>query len=636
MSKVKGPETTSGQSQATGSGHSGVERTRERRNLGEVALGRRPADLVVRGGRLVEVHTGTVIEADVALAGGRIAAVGSVAQTIGEETRIHDASGCFLLPGFIDCHMHAPESQLTMTELARLLNSLGTAAIGTCFYEAGTIAGLEGIRFFLEEARKTPLKVYLSPFISSYRGLGRWGNPGRFKGADLLELLDEPECIEIREWSFGVEESADDAIDAFVACAREQDKLLAGHLAGHDDYALQASAALGVSSDHEILTAQEAIDRARLGIRVQIRQGSYSWDLDAVLEAVTKGRVDSRYFMFCTDGVEAHELATKGHIDHILRSAVDAGLDPVTAVQMATLNAAEYLGVTSDLGSIAPGRFGHVNVIEDLESFRVRDVIADGALILSDGGYGEPAAQPAYPDRFRDTVHIGRELSAGDFAVPSGQVGGTVEVRAIGVRPGTIDTEEQMVVLPIRAGLILPDPQRDVAKLCVLDRHTASGRIGHAFIAGLGIERGAITTTMSPAMMNMMVVGIDDDDMALSANRGRELGGGLVAALDGEVVAEVPLPILGVVSDARLEQLLEQVAYFEEIRQRRLGSGFPGLLTVAGFTMMAVHLPGLRLSDRGLVRVTPQGQELVPLTSGTPQDATNDRGNVDPGGPRVG
>jgi adenine deaminase len=585
-----------------------------RRALANVALGREPADLIVKGGRLVEVHTGAVVEADVAIKGKRIAAVGDVAHLAGEGTQLHDVSGAFLTPGFIDCHMHAGESQLGMTELARLLLSRGTAAIGTCFYEAGTLAGYAGIEYFLREARETPLKVFLSPFISCYRGLGPWGNPGRFSGEDLLRLLELPECIEVREWNVNAEQAADAHIDRFIDAARRQRKLIAGHLEGLGGDALNASVALGVSSDHEALTADEAIAKARLGVRIQIRQGSYGWDLDTVIRAVTERGADSRMFMFCTDGVEAHELANRGHIDHIVRMAVSAGVPAVTAVQMATLNAADYFQVGDDLGSLAPGRYAHVNVIPDLSSFEIRDVIADGRPVVRGGDYVGELPDPSYPASFRETMHVGRELSPSDFAISAqGSSSGPAEVRVIGVHEGSVRTDELFERLQPGDGQLHADPERDLAKLCVIDRHEASGRIGRGFVRGLGIRRGAIATSMSPALMNLMVVGVDDRDMAVCANRVQQLAGGIAAAVNGEVVAEVPLPILGIASDASAAELLEWMRRFEEARARELGSHFSGFLTTSGFTMMTVSLPGLRLSDRGPVIVRRDGQEAVEL-----------------------
>jgi adenine deaminase len=589
--------------------------TDTRRALAEVSLGYEPADLVVQGGRVVEVHTGAVVEADIAIKGERIAAVGDVGHLAGEDTQVHDAAGAFLTPGFIDCHMHAGESQLGMTELARVLLSRGTAAIGTCFYEAGTIAGYAGVEYFLEEACKTPLKVFLSPFISSYRGLGPWGNPERFTGKDLVRLLDRPECVEIREWSVNVERAADAHVDRFVDTARRQGKLIAGHLEGLHGDALQASVALGVSSDHETLTADEAIEKARLGVRIQIRQGSYGWDLDSVIPAVTELGADPRLFMFCTDGVEAHELATRGHVDHIVRMAIAAGVPPVTAVQMATLNAAEYFRVTGDLGSLAPGRFAHVNVVPDLSTFEVTDVVADGRVVVRDGEYVGELSKPSYPASFRETMHVGRRLEPSDFEIAAPGSAVSVEVRVIGVHEGSVRTDELLEQLNVRDGRLEAEGARDLAKICVIDRHEASSRIGRGFVRGLGIRRGAIATSMSPALMNLMVVGVDDQDMAVCANRVQEMAGGIVAAVDGAVIAEVPLPILGIASDGSAEELLQEMRRFEQARGSELGSHFSGFLTTSGFTMMTVSLPGLRISDRGLVTVRRDGQQPVELVA---------------------
>jgi adenine deaminase len=560
---------------------------------------------------MVEVHTGALIAADIAVKGDRIAAVGDVAHTDGPQTQVHDASGAVLTPGFIDCHIHAGESQLGMTELARLLLSRGTVAIGTCFYEAGIIGGRPAIEFSLEEARRTPLKVFLSPFISCYRGLGKWGNPGRFTGEDLLHLLDLPECIEVREWNWNTEQGADQHIRAFIDAAREKGKIIAGHLAGLHGPDLQASVALGVSSDHETLEAEEAIEKARLGVRIQIRQGSYGWDLHTVAPAITQGGVDARAFMFSSDGVEASELATQGHVEHMVRLAVAEGIPPVTAVQMATLNAAEYFRVTDDLGSLAPGRYAHINVVSDLTSFEVRDVVSGGDLVVREGDWvAERPKPPSYPDSFRDSIHIAAPLEPGDFAIPAPNSSNSVGVRVIEAREGSVLTGEVHEKVAPRNGEVVADGERDLAKICVVDRHEASGRIGKGFVKGFGIKRGAIATTMSPALMNLMVIGVDDSDMAVCANRARELGGGIVAALDGHVIAEVPLPILGIASDAPFEDLVAQAHEFETARRAALGSSFRGFLTISGFTMMVVTLTGLRISDRGLVRVAEDQEEL--------------------------
>jgi adenine deaminase len=589
----------------------------ERRELAEVALGRAPADLVIKGGRVVEVHTGSIVSADVAIKGKRIAAVGDVGQTIGAQTGFYEARGAYLLPGFIDCHLHVGGSQLGMTQLARLLVSHGTSAISTCFYEAGTIAGFDAIEFFVEEARKTPLKLLISPFLGCYLGLGLCGNPGRFAAEDLTRLLDFPECVEIREWSANFESVPVPGVREFIDEARSRRKVIAGHLEGLTGPVLQASVALGASSDHEIATVEEAIEKARLGVRVQMRQGTAAWDLENIVPAITREGLDPRCFMFATDEEEAHRIEDLGHMDLKLRMAVAAGIDPVTAVQMATLNAAEYLKVTEDLGSIAPGRLAHLNVVDDLAEFRVRDVVADGRLVVEDARFVAPLPQPEYPSSFRETIRLRSGIGPRDFAIDV-DASGEVTVRVIGIREGSLLTEERLVALPVTDGVLAADPARDIAKICVFDRHDASARVGKGFLQGLGIARGAFAASFNPGLMNVMAVGVDDADMSACVTRIAELGGGVVAALEGDVVAEVALPLLGIASDRPAEEVVDSMRSFDRAVREQLGCEFQGLLTGVGFTMCAIVIPSLKICDRGLAMIRRDGQEFVDLVAEQP------------------
>jgi adenine deaminase len=584
----------------------------ERRVLADVALGRVPADLVVRGGRVVEVHTGAIVPADVAIKGARIAAVGSVDHTVGAETEIYDADGAYLAPGFIDCHLHVGGSQLGMTELARLLISHGTAAISTCFYEAGTIGGFEAIRFFVEEARATPLKVLVSPFLGCYLGLGSCGNPGRFAAEDLTRLLAFPECVEIREWNANFESVPVPGVREFVDEARASGKVIAGHLEGLTGPVLQASVALGASSDHEIATAEEAVEKARLGVRVQLRQGSAARDLENVLPALTRNGIASRCFMFATDEEEAHRLDALGHVDLKLRLTVAAGVEPVVAVQIATLNAAEYLRVSDDLGSIAPGRLAHVNVLDELREFAVRDVIADGRVVVRDGRFVVPLPQPAYPASFRDTIRLRAGIGPADFAIAV-EASGEARLRVIGLTEGSLLTEERVVTVPVDQGMVAADPGRDLAKICVFDRHDSSERVGRGLVQGLGLASGAFAASFNPGLMNVMAVGVNDLDLSVCVNRVAKLGGGAVAAVDGKVVAEVALPLLGIVSDRPAEEVVEQMRAFDCALREQLGCAFDGVLTGVGFTMCAIAIPSLKICDAGLALITRETQELVDL-----------------------
>lgn len=575
----------------------------------EVALGERPADLVIRGGRLVDVHTGEIYPADVAVAGSRIAAVGDVGRCIGDGTRAVDATGRFIVPGFIETHFHIGASALTMTELARLLVPFGTAAVVTDFNEPAAMRGTQAMRFFLDEAAPTPLKVYLSPFCPSF---GEGGTRNSIAPAEFEATLDWPETVEVREWYLSREYGGSDGERAIGARARATGLILSGHMAGMHGPMLQACVAAGIRSDHEATTAEQALARARLGVAVQIRFSSGIRDLEEILRAIVEHGCDSRPFMFSTDEEDVDDIAALGHIDHRVRTAIAAGIAPVDAIRMGSLNAAEFLGVTGDLGSVTPGRLAFVNVVDDLARVRVSTVVAGSRVVAQGGRYvAELPSDVTYPPAFYDSVNLGR---APDFAVAAPDGASTATVRAIATRRDRPAWKEEHVELPVRDGRVLVDAEQDVAKVAVLERHHGTGRMGVGFVKGWGVERGAFGSAFHPVNMNVGIVGADDADMALVANRIAELGGGFVAALDGDVIAEVALPILGYLS---AEPAGEVVAGFRAVRAAvadRLGCAVPGLYTALGYLLIPVA-PGLHVLAAGLERLeyTADGEVRTPL-----------------------
>lgn len=587
----------------------------ERRRAAAVALGESPADAVIRGGRLVDVYGGVVRDADLAIAAGRIALVGDVGDVIGSHTVVHEVNGAALAPGLIDTHLHLVGGQLTMAEYARQVVALGTAAVSVCFYETGIVGGDEGLAWIRSEARRTHLRALISPFISCYRALGAFGNPRRVSREAFLDLLNDPDCVEIREWNIHLDRLADPVADELVRRARIAGKVVSGHLEGMSGPELQASIVVGAVSDHEVVDVAQALERVALGVHVQIRDGSGARDFDRVIPAITEFGANPRFFSFCTDGQEAQHTAERGHIDGMVRRAVRAGVPAIEAVRMGSLNAAQYLHVDHDLGSLTPGRRAHVNVLDDLQDFTVRDVIVGAEVVVRDGVSAPAEDSEPVPTSFRETIRLAAPARAEDFVITASAVL-TATVRVIEVDPGILTTREREEDLPVSDGVLAASADRDLAKMAVIDRHERSGRTGRGFVRGTGLRCGAIATTTSPALMNLMVLGMDDEDMAIAANRAAELGGGLVAALDGEVIAEVPLPILGVFSDGTAESTVDRMQAFEQAVAERLGSRFDGLLTVTGFAMMPVSIPGLKLCDRGLVRVARDSVDSVELVVG--------------------
>lgn len=572
----------------------------DRDALVSVALGEMPADLVITGGQLVNVYSGEVYPAGVAVVGDRIAAVGDVSYCIGPQTTRVDAAGRYLVPGLIDCHIHVGATALVMTEFARLVVPHGTAAIVTDFTEAGKMQGLKAMRFFLDEAANTPLTVYLSPFYTTLLGIdGR----AAMTMAEMREILSWPECVELREWNLFSQRHPNEALRTLAQTAQAGNRLLCGHLEGQGGRTLQASVGTGVLSDHEAGTAKEALERIRLGVAVQMRFASSADDMQYVLEAITQHRYETRFFMFSTDEEDIDDIGKYGHIDHRVRTAIRMGVPPLEAIRMGSLNAAIYLGKNGDLGGIAPGRIAFINFVEDLASFMVSKVVYGAEVVAENGDYIGRISKPEYPASFFNTIHLGSNLHAGDFRISSGSHAQDVDVRVIKVTPRQVRTQEKILTLPVDDGEVRPSPDLDLAKISVLERHQGSGKIACAFLQGMGLKRGAFGISYHPGPLHIGVVGMNDEDMALVVNRIAELGGGFVAAHDGQIFGQVALPVLGFLSQQPAEQVLDQFVHLKAVIKDNLGVTMEGLYTTLAYIFMPGVIPELRMSINGLVRI---------------------------------
>lgn len=582
----------------------------ERRGASEVAIGNRPADLVIVGGTVLDVHTGELRRADLAVAGARLAYVGDLGERIGADTEVLDVEGAVLVPAFLEPHLHVGGSQLDPVGLAEVLVARGTLGVTTDFYEVGTIAGPDGVAEMLTRAEGTGLDVFLAIFHACAMGFGQWGDLGRYTLDDLVALVDDPRVVEVREWNYGMGQIPLPLLGTVYEKVLEHDLVLSGHLEGLSGPVLQAAAALGVTNDHEVVDATQAVERARLGIGVQIREGSGAHDLVPVLEAITAEHLPTQNFCFSTDEQELSSLWRDGHMDHKLRVAVAHGLGPVEAVRMATLHAAQQLGVTRDWGALTPGRLAGIVALGDLRSFDVTAVVSRGRVAARDGEYLLGQTRTPYRTEWTDTVSIGAPITADTFAFDRDLA--AAKMRVIGVAAGSLVTEELVEIVRLDQGALAPG-QEDLVKLAMIDRH-GGDHIGVAVARGLGIERGAVATTINPGMMNLMVIGPDDADMALAASRVVELGGGIVVALDGEIRAEVATPLFGIMSPEPASAVAEACCRVADALVDDLGSSLEGLVTQAGFACLAVSIPNLKLSDRGLVRVDRLGgQEAVDL-----------------------
>jgi adenine deaminase len=592
----------------TGNGE--LSESRERLAAADVAAGRRPADLTLRGGRVVDVYSRRIRSADVAIAGRRIAAVGSVEQCIDASTETVDVSGLFVLPGYVEPHFHIGGSQLAIERLAEVLVPRGTAALSTCFYEQAFIGGMAAVQELLRRSTGTGLDVLLSPFHAAVLGIGQFGVQSKFTFADLLAMVEDPRCVELREWNYATAcLPIAELREAYDAALRGR-RVIAGHLEGLEAPQLQASVCLGAASDHETATSAEALERVSCGVNVQIREGSGARDLEALARAITDHGADPSGFSFSTDEQELHSLVDDGHIDHKVRSAVALGIAPIDAVAMATLGASRSLGIERDYGSVAPGRVASLVVVEDLRGFETRLTLSAGALSSERGAYRLAVPREPYPGEWLRTVRVDRRLEADDFALPVDD--GSARLRIIGATPGALLTDELEELVDVRDGKVVEaDP--DLAKIAVIDRYEGGDQAAVGLIRGLGVERGALAATVNPGVMNLMVLGVDESAMALAANRVVEVGGGIAVASDGAVQAEVALPLFGILSGAPAAETTEACRKVAVAVRDRLGCPWNGVLTNAGFSCLAVAIPRLKITDRGLVRVARDRHEPVPL-----------------------
>jgi adenine deaminase len=560
-----------------------------------VARGDRPADLLLRGGRVLSVFTGELLEADVAICDDHVAGVGDGYE--GDE--VVDVEGLILLPGFVDGHMHLESTKLMVDEFARAALPWGTTTVVLDPHEIANVFGLDGVRALLESARRVPVDYYVmvsscvpaSPFESS---------AATVTPEDIARFLaEEPDAIGLAEMMDfpSVVSGTDDALAKIEAAAGRH---VDGHAPGLSGPALNAYLAAGVRSDHECTTYEEALEKRRLGMWIMIREGSAARNLEALLPLVLKHGTTN--CLLCTDDREADQLLEEGHINDVMRKAVALGCSPADAVVMGTLNAARYHRL-SEHGAVAPGYLADVVAVPDLETFRPAKVWKRGRL-AADSGRPVEILRVTAPDWMRDSVHV-RELSAEDFAIAADG-----RVRVIGVDPGQIVTRALEDEPGRRDGRAVADPERDLAKLAVVERHRDTGRIGLGFARGFGLRRGALASTHAHDAHNIVVVGVEDGDMASAVNRLREIGGGQVAVLAGEVVAEVPCPIGGLVSDQPVERVAAEARRLERAAHERLGSTIPSPFMAMSFMSLSV-VPELKLTDRGLIDV--DRFELVPL-----------------------
>jgi adenine deaminase len=575
-----------------------------RTELLDALAGATPVDLVVTNGRVVDVHQKEVRDGGVAVKAGRIVRVGDVSSLTADSGKVLDAGGRFITPGLIECHAHSYHANLGLTEYARLCLDRGTTAVAESFYGQGQIRGIDAVRFFYEELRRTPLTLlFLVPVLAYLQNveLGLEATPGAVTGNDLFTMLDWPDCVGLEEPPYIPVAERDPVVIRLIERALEQGKVVMGHAAGLTEEELDGYAAFGVTADHECITAEEAIARLRCGMMVSFRETPIARNQRDVQRAVTELGADPRQFMFSSDVPDAVSFARTGHIDEFIRIAVDGGIDPLDALCMATINTARYYRVDHAIGSLTPGRQAHLLLVGNLESFDVQTVIAGGQVVVADGERVHAFDRPVYPAFLRNTVKLFRQVQPPDLALRAPKGATKVTVRVIGAE--SLLSDERRFELDVVDGAVVADVERDVLKVVMFDRYARWAEPAIAFMQGFGLQRGAIGTSYNPFYNNVMVLGTNDEDMAIAANAVAEKGGGFVVAVAGAVIGHVPLPLCGLLSDAPLDIVVGQLESLYA-KAAEIGCKIEFPFHNFAFTAVVGELPRLKLADRGLFDVT--------------------------------
>jgi adenine deaminase len=581
-----------------------------RKRLVRIALGRDFADVVVRGGRVVDVYTGEIRRADVAVGDGRIAAVGQLpAAAIGPQTKIIEAEGLFVSPGLIDSHLHYHHTYLDPAEAAKLLLLRGVTGTVDGFYGEAIVGGKEAVRAIKDGIARLPIRLlFLSP-TQAYLQNRMFGlKPAKaVSPADLEEMLGWDGCYGLDETPFS--SIIDENPDMMKTLAAG--KVVTGHVSGASEAEVQAFVAMGGTVDHEAVNVEETIARARSGMKVLMRFGSGVPDLPNLIGAYTEHGMDPRQLSVCTDVLLPEALAA-GALDVAVRRIITAGVQPVAAIAMGSLNVAETFRADRDLGSISPGRYADMLLIDDLSKLSVRSVIFGGDIVVEAGKLLVDPPRPVYPDVMYRTVRTPLKPTVADFKVSTRRVDGEVKVRCVGVSSTSLVTEERHATLIARGGAILPDVNKDVALLAMVDRLDKHSGMAVAFAHGFGLKSGAMASTHNAVCENLAIVGTNAADMLHAANTLREIGGGQIIVRNGEILAVFPMPVLGLFSDRPYPEVL---AKREEMQNaaNALGCTLIDPFLKLEFAFAAAEFPHLRMSEEGLIRTKPRERLSVEL-----------------------
>jgi adenine deaminase len=581
--------------------------TKLTRSLVDVAMGRAPADLVIQNGKWVSVQSGEILPGtDIAVKDGHIAYVGEDAShTVGKRTKVIDAHDRFLVPGLLDGHMHVESGMVTVTEFVRAVAVRGTTGMFIDPHEIANVFGLKGVKLMLEEARKQPIHVWVQmpSCVPSAPGLETPG--ARIGPKEVAQAMKWEGIIGLGEMmNYPGVAMGDKNLLEEMSETHASGKTIGGHYASPDlGLPFHAYVAGGAEDDHEGTLLEDAVERVRQGMKAMLRYGSSWHDVASQVSAITHLGMDPRRFILVTDDSHAHTISQDGHMDRVLRHAIEQGLKPITAIQMMTINTAEHFGVSREVGMIAPGRWADVVLVEDLEDFKADLVIARGVVIAERSEWKVKLPRFQYPSWATNSVRLKRALKPDDFKLKVKGRRTNVTANVIGVIENQAPTRHLTFEMQPLDGEIKADRERDIAKVALVERHKGTGKVTMGLVSGFGFNTScAIASTVAHDSHHMLIVGTDEVSMAVAANRLAKSGGGQVVVRDGQVIGQVELRIGGLMSNEKADVVARKAGTILE--------GFQACGCTLNNPNMQLSLlalvviPELRISDKGLVDVT--------------------------------
>ena len=563
----------------------------------EAGLGRYPCDLKLANVRLVNVFSGEVYPTDIYIKGKRIVSIDPEAGL--EAEQVIDCGGQYAMPGFIDSHMHFESTMLSPEALANIVVPKGTTTLCADLMEIANVAGEDGLRATLASLERLPYRMLIevSSRVPTAPGLE---TNGAVLGVEEVErIMAWDESVSLGELDPSKILMVRDEYLEKVEKTLARRKIVNGHAIGRMGQELNVYASAGISDDHECVEQEELLSRLRMGMRVLVREGSTERNVDTLMRGVLDMGLSCENLCFCTDDKHATEILEEGHINYNVNRSIELGVAPVTAIQIATINAARHFRVEDEIGSITPGRLADIIISPSIENVQPAMVLFEGKLVAENGEMVELCQVETYPDWIKDTVHLKNPITAESFRAAA--EGESARVNVIELIDKQIINKWITADLPVADGAILHDLSQDIAKLSVVERYGKTGGVGVGFVKGFTIKRGAMAYSMSHDHHNIVVVGCDDDDMALAVNEVARLHGGLAVAVDGEILNSMPLPIGGLMSEEPAAVVMELLDGMNAAA-KKTGCTLPAPFMTLSFISLPT-VPELGITDLGLVDV---------------------------------